>query len=107
METKLVRIAEISGNNSKEVFTSLYHLLNKKMLMQYHKELNGDKAVGIDGIAKQQYQANLDENIENLVERLKKKSYRPQPVRRTYIPNYYSKGQDQLCGGCGYKRLLQ
>jgi len=102
METKLARIAEISENNSKEVFTSLYHLLNKEMLMQCHKELDGDKAVGIDGITKQQYQDNLDENIGSLFERLKKKLYRPQPVRRTYIPKGDGKEKRPL-GICAYE----
>jgi group II intron reverse transcriptase/maturase len=32
------------------------------------------------------YEANLETNVENLEKRLKQKSYRPQPARRTYIP---------------------
>ncbi len=45
-----------------------------------------DKAVGIDGVDKDSYEANLDENLKNLVERLKNKSYKPQPARRVEIP---------------------
>lgn len=44
METKLVRIAQISRKQPKEVFTSIYHLLNEEMLMKCHKELNGKKS---------------------------------------------------------------
>ena len=33
METKLERIAEISANSPRPEFTSLYHLINKEMLM--------------------------------------------------------------------------
>lgn len=51
METKLERIAEISANSPAE-FTSLYHLINKEMLLQCHKELDGNKAVGVDEITK-------------------------------------------------------
>jgi len=86
MQTKLERIAEMSRINAKEVFTSLYHLLNKELLMQCHKELNGKKAVGIDGISKAQYTENLDENLDNLVLRLKNKSYKPMPSKRVHIP---------------------
>ncbi|MEX0917096.1 MAG: group II intron reverse transcriptase/maturase, partial [Candidatus Paceibacterota bacterium] len=86
METKLARIAEIAKEKPKERFTSLYHLLNEEMLLQCHVELDGNKAAGIDRVTKAEYEANLEENIRNLAERLKRKGYRPQPVRRTYIP---------------------
>ena len=50
METKLERIAEISASSPRPEFTSLYHLINKEMLLQCHKELDGSKAVGMDEI---------------------------------------------------------
>ena len=37
METKLERIAEISANLPRPEFTSLYHLINKEMLLQCQK----------------------------------------------------------------------
>ncbi|GAE28067.1 retron-type RNA-directed DNA polymerase [Halalkalibacter wakoensis JCM 9140] len=86
METKLERIAELARAYPSMKFTSLAHLLDKDMLKQCHHELAGKKATGIKGITKEKYAENLDENVEYLVERMKKKSYRPVPVRRTYIP---------------------
>jgi len=86
METKLIRIAQIAKERPKEVFTSLYHHLNEEVLVQCHQELKGDKAVGVDEITKANYAENLKENIHHLVEALKRHSYKPQPVRRTYIP---------------------
>ena len=86
METKLERIAEISASTPRPEFTSLYHLINKDMLLQCHKELDGNKAVGIDEITKKEYERNLEQNIDDLVERLKRKSYKPQPSIRVYIP---------------------
>ena len=59
METKLTRINEISINRPKEIFTSIYHLINKDLLLICHKELNGKKAVGLDGVTKAEYEANL------------------------------------------------
>lgn len=52
METKLGRIASKSANTKRPEFTSLYHLINKEMLMQCHRELDGSKAVGIDEVTK-------------------------------------------------------
>ena len=66
METKLARIAEISKDRPKEVFTSIYHFLNKDLLMLCHKELDGKKATGLDGITKAEYEENLEENIKKL-----------------------------------------
>ena len=86
METKLIRIAQIAKERPKEVFTSLYHHLNEEVLVKCHQELKGDKAVGVDEITKANYAENLKENIHHLVEALKRHSYKPQPVRRTYIP---------------------
>ena len=86
METKLERITEISKQRPKEVFTSIYHLINKELLLQCHKELDGKKAKGIDGITKAEYEENLEQNIENLVKRLKNKTFIPCPAKRVYIP---------------------
>lgn len=86
METKLERIADKSTHEMRPEFTSLYHLLNEELLTQCHKELDGRKAVGIDGVTKEEYSQNLKENIRNLVERLKNKSYKPAPSLRVYIP---------------------
>lgn len=86
METKLTRIAEISKQRPKEIFTSVYHLINKELLIQCHKELDGKKARGIDGITKAEYQENLERNIEDLVNRLKNKAFKPCPAKRVYIP---------------------
>jgi hypothetical protein len=79
METKLVRIAEISATSKHPIFTSVYHLINEDMLKQCHKELDGNKAVGIDKVTKDEYGKNLDRNIKELVQRLKNKSFKPLP----------------------------
>lgn len=96
METKLVRIAEIARKNPKERFTSLYHHLNNEMLIKCHKELSGNKATGIDEVTKAEYAENLEENINNLVERLKRHSYKPQAVKRVYIPKGDGKSKRPL-----------
>ena len=86
METKLARIAEISKERPQEIFTSIYHFLNKDLLMLCHKELDGKKATGLDGITKAEYEENLEENIEQLAEEVQRMSYKPSPAKRVYIP---------------------
>jgi retron-type reverse transcriptase len=54
--------------------------------------VNG-KATGVDQTTKEEYGAKLGENLEDLLRRMKSFSYRPQPVRRTYIPKA---GSDKL-----------
>ena len=91
MATKLDRISEMSASNPKMVFTSLYHLINEDLLRECHRELNGRKATGVDNVTKAEYEANLDENLKYLVERLKQKNYKPQPSLRVYIPKVNGK----------------
>lgn len=86
METKLERISQLSEENPDMVFTSIGHLIDKELLKQCHVDMDGTKAVGIDGITKEDYGANLEKNLDALVERLKGKTYKPQPARRVEIP---------------------
>ena len=86
MGTKLARIAQLSKENPDMVFTSIGHLINKELLMECHKMMDGKKAVGIDGVTKEDYGRNLEENLDKLVGRLKQKSYKPQPARKVEIP---------------------
>jgi RNA-directed DNA polymerase len=86
METQLERIAEVAKAKPKERFTSLIHLINKETLIQCHKEMNERKASGVDSETKEMYNDKLEENVEELLDRMKRQSYKPQPVRRVYIP---------------------
>lgn len=86
METKLARISQMSRENPELVFTSIFHLINVELLKECHEEMDGDKAVGIDGVTKAMYAGKLDSNLESLVNSLRKLSYKPKPARRIEIP---------------------
>lgn len=64
----------------------LMHCVNEQSLMEEHRKQSKKKATGVDGVDKAQYDENAAENIRLLVERMKRFQYKPQPVRRTYIP---------------------
>lgn len=85
VETKLERISQLSKQNPGMVFTSIGHLINKEFLTECHNAMDGDKAVGIDGVTKEEYEQNLDGNLEELENRLKRKAYKPKPARRVEI----------------------
>lgn len=72
--------------NEEPRMEKLMHQVNVQTLKAEHQKQSRKKATGIDGITKDEYSANIDENLENLVERMRQFSYRPLPVRRTYIP---------------------
>lgn len=84
MENDFSKIA-LQSRNHKKVQT-IMHYVNKENLAKEHKMQKSGKATGIDKVSKEQYAENLDENLENLIARMKTFSYRPQAVRRTYIP---------------------
>lgn len=86
MSTKITRINQIAVEKPQEVFTSIYHLINYELLKECFDELDGSKATGLDKITKDIYLMNLDENLNNLVNKLKTKSYRPSPARKVNIP---------------------
>ena len=65
---------------------NLMHHVNVQNLYEEHRRQSRKKATGIDGVTKDEYGANIFENLNDLVERMKQFGYRPQPVRRTYIP---------------------
>ena len=65
---------------------TLMHKVNKETLKEQHRKQQKNKASGIDQITKEEYDKNLEENIDNLIVKMKSFSYKPQPVRRTYIP---------------------
>ena len=69
----------------KKLQTLMYHI-NKETLIKEHQKQVNNKASGIDKMTKDKYEKNLYNNIDNLLQRMKKFSYKPQAVRRTYIP---------------------
>ena len=91
METKLRLITETAVKDSKCKFNNLVHLLNVSGLKECFYQLKRDKASGVDGVSFLEYEKNLDANVIDLVARMKRFSYRPQPVRRTYIPKAQGK----------------
>lgn len=87
MATDLTRIGKKARKQPDLVFTSLYHhIYDEDNLRACYDALDADKATGVDGVTKQEYGENLEENLRDLSRRLRRMGYRPGPKRRSYLP---------------------
>jgi len=86
MKTKFAIMSRLSADNPEMVFNQLMHHFNKENLLDWYHSLKGKAAVGIDGMTKETYGENLEENLEALLKKLKTMSYIPGPVRQILIP---------------------
>lgn len=84
--TKLTRISQLSGSNRDRTFECLMHHINRETLTACFHELDRMKAVGVDKVTKEDYGANLDANLNDLLERMKRMAYRPGASRQVLIP---------------------
>jgi RNA-directed DNA polymerase len=85
VSTKQERIAKLAAQNPAMAFTSLNHYLDAEWLRYDYECTRKDGAVGVDGQTAQEYAANLEQNLQSLMDRLKSGRYRALPVRRHYI----------------------
>lgn len=85
-QTKLERIGTIAALKPDIVFNNLGHCITVEMLRDFYYQADGSKAIGVDNITKEKYGENLESNLSNLIERVRKGRYRPKPSRITEIP---------------------
>ena len=81
-----MRIAKVAKDKPNETFTSLIHLINEQAIKDSHFRMISKKARGVDSVTKEDYEQNLDENVQDLIKRMKRQAYKPQPAKRVYIP---------------------
>ena len=86
MQTSLQGIAQRAKEQKKHRFQDLYRMLNEEFLQDSWRNIRKEAAYGVDKVSAREYEQNLEENIRELVKRLKRGSYRAKLVRRKYIP---------------------
>ena len=84
--TKQRWIAEQAEKHPERVFTSLNHLIDYEWVHEAYRQTRKGGAPGIDGVTAAAYEANLEANLSDLLNRIKSGSYIAPPVRRHYIP---------------------
>src|ERR1700738_2999642 len=82
----LERIRQVARQGKKEKFTTLLHHISTDHLEQAFLDLKEGAAAGVDGLRWQDYEADLERNLEDLHARVHRGAYRAQPSRRVYIP---------------------
>ncbi|MCL1981707.1 MAG: reverse transcriptase domain-containing protein [Clostridiales bacterium] len=108
MLTGMDRTTQLAEQYPDRKLQTLMHLINKTTLKEVHKRQEAGKASGIDKVTKTGYDEKLDENLDNLLARMKTFSYRPQSARRTHIPKEGSNDKLRPLGIPAYEdRLVQ
>ena len=84
----LERVRQAAKKDRKLRFTALlHHIYNLETLRMAYFRLKKEAAPGVDGETWRHYGEELERNLQDLSERLKRGAYRAKPVRRVYIAN--------------------
>ncbi len=86
VSTKLQRIAELARRAPCTVLTTLAHHIDIDFLREAYCRTRKDGAPGVDGQRAEAYAADLEKNLQSLLDRFKAGTYRAPPVRRVHIP---------------------
>ncbi len=98
VSTKQQRIAELARNGPDMAFTTLAHHIDIEWMLTAHARTRKDGAVGVDGQTADEYEVNLEANLQNLLDRAKSGTYVAPPVRRVHIPKAGSPQRDSPAG---------
>jgi RNA-directed DNA polymerase len=86
VSTKQLRIAVLARRMPEVALTSLSHHIDIEWMKEAFRRSRKDGATGIDGQTAKEYEANLEANLQKLLDRAKSGAYRAPPVRRVHIP---------------------
>src|SRR6202795_3252864 len=82
----LERVRQAAGKDKKLRFTALlHHIYNLETLRMAYFQLKKEAAPGVDGETWRHYGEQLESNLQDLSDRVKRGAYRAKPVRRVYI----------------------
>jgi len=77
----------VAARRSRQTrFTTLLHHVDEAALLRAFRRQRRAASAGVDGMTVERYERDLERNLRDLCDRVHSGRYRPQPVRRTYIP---------------------
>jgi RNA-directed DNA polymerase len=83
---KLLKVAERAKREPEARMLALAHHVDEELMAAAYRRIRKDAAVGVDGVAKEQYGEHLEDNLRGLHTRMREGRYRHQPIRRVHIP---------------------
>jgi RNA-directed DNA polymerase len=86
VQTSLQAIAKKASEQPGYRFRDLFRMLDEEMLTDSWRFIRKNAASGVDRVSAEDYEQNLEGNIHQLVDELKRKHYRAKNVLRRYIP---------------------
>ncbi len=86
MHTSLQGIAKKAAQHKTYRFRNLFGLLTAPFIMWCWQFLNKRSAPGVDRTSAREYEEQLGANILNLIDRVKRGTYRARLILRRYIP---------------------
>ncbi len=108
MARDLTRIGERARQEPQARFTSIYHYVTDlEHLRACYAALPAERAAGVDGVTKEEYGRNLEAKLTELSAALGRMGYRPQPVKRVYIPKPGTDKQRPLGILCFEDKLVE
>ena len=82
----LGRVREVARRDQEARFTALLHHVDVAALERAFRRQRRAASPGIDRVKVEDYERNLEVNLQRLHARIHSGQYWPKPVRRTYIP---------------------
>jgi len=80
------RIAKVAEERPEACFTALNHYMDMDWMKEAYHRLRRQSAPGVDGQNVASYGENLEDNLRDLIDRIKSGRYVAPPVRRVHIP---------------------
>ncbi len=84
--TKLECIGKRAIHRKDTVFNNIGYVVDMDLLRECYQELDGKKAIGIDGVTKEAYGKKLKDNLQDLLAKIRRHAYKPQASRIVEIP---------------------
>jgi RNA-directed DNA polymerase len=104
--TKLERVKLLASTDQEIKFNNLGHIIDLEMLEEQYIELSGKKAIGVDGITKEEYGKELKANLSLLLTKIHRGQYNTKPAKITIIPKEDG-GERPLVISCFEDKIIE